>query len=300
MKVFVFVIFMSVASLNAYAAMDEKNELQSLKQYIIEQEMQLSSLEKENIKQEKNIDYLSAKQKMDANRIDSLKSEIAKLTAKDDDFEIGLTGAKKQIDDNAKASDEKIGDRTTAGIIIGSVLFVVALFVYLILYRRINNKTSSIESIKDVQDRLQNAQTLLQEESLKLDSKLIELIEKQLSVSIAAKADEKTTDHSLVVKLADEIARIETNLSKMDKSVKGYRQLVQAKDRMINNVRANGYEIISLLGQEYNDGMQFEARFVPDDSLPEGKRIITGMIKMQVNYNGKLIQPAQIVVSQNI
>ena len=69
---------------------------------------------------------------------------------------------------------------------------------------------------------------------------------------------------------------------------------------MINNVRANGYEIISLLGQEYNDGMQFQARFVPDESLPEGKRIITGMIKMQVNYNGKMIQPAQIVVSQNI
>ena len=63
--------------------------------------------------------------------------------------------------------------------------------------------------------------------------------------------------------LADEIARIETNLSKMDKSVRGYKQLVQAKDRMINNVRANGYEIISLLGQEYNDGMQFQTRFVP-------------------------------------
>ena len=67
---------------------------------------------------------------------------------------------------------------------------------------------------------------------------------------------------------------------------------------MINNVRANGYEIISLLGQEYNDGMQFQTRFVPDESLPEGKRIITGMIKMQVNYNGKMIQPAEIVKSK--
>ena len=54
------------------------------------------------------------------------------------------------------------------------------------------------------------------------------------------------------------------------------------------------------MGQDYNDGMQFEARFVPDETLEEGKRIITGMIKMQVNYNGKMIQPAQIVVSQNI
>ena len=123
----------------------------------------------------------------------------------------------------------------------------------------------------------------------------------QLDASVSS--TNKTTgepDHSLVVKLADEIARIETNLSKMDKSVRGYKQLVQAKDRMINKVRANGYEIISLLGQEYNDGMQFQTRFVPDESLPEGKRVITGMIKMQVNYNGKMIQPAEIVVSQNI
>ena len=139
----------------------------------------------------------------------------------------------------------------------------------------------------------------MQEESIKLDNQLLAIVQKQLDASSASKITGEP-DHSLVVKLADEIARIETNLSKMDKSVRGYKQLVQAKDRMINNVRANGYEIISLLGQEYNDGMQFQTRFVPDESLPEGKRIITGMIKMQVNYNGKMIQPAEIVVSQNI
>ena len=141
----------------------------------------------------------------------------------------------------------------------------------------------------------------MQEESIKLDNQMLAIVQKQLDAYVpSANKTKGEPDHSLVVKLADEIARIETNLSKMDKSVRGYKQLVQAKDRMINNVRANGYEIISLLGQEYNDGMQFQTRFVPDESLPEGKRIITGMIKMQVNYNGKMIQPAEIVVSQNI
>ncbi len=86
----------------------------------------------------------------------------------------------------------------------------------------------------------------------------------------------------------------------MDSSVRGYKQLVQAKDRMLNEVREHGYEVISLIGQDYNDGMPFQTRFVPDDTLPEGKRIITGMSKMQVNYNGRMIQAAQIVVSQNI
>ena len=169
------------------------------------------------------------------------------------------------------------------------------------LGKRINSGTATIADVRKAQEALQAAQTKMQEESVKLDNQLLAIVQKQLDASVSLA--NKTTgepDHSLVVKLADEIARIETNLSKMDKSVRGYKQLVQAKDRMINNVRANGYEIISLLGQEYNDGMQFQTRFVPDESLPEGKRIITGMIKMQVNYNGKMIQPAEIVVSQNI
>lgn len=183
------------------------------------------------------------------------------------------------------------------------MIVVLAIIVGVVcwLTKRIKTGTSTVDDVRKAQEALQAAQTKMQEESVKLDNQLLAIVQKQLDAS-ASSASKITgePDHSLVVKLADEIARIETNLSKMDKSVRGYKQLVQAKDRMINNVRANGYEIISLLGQEYNDGMQFKTRFVPDESLSEGKRIITGMIKMQVNYNGKMIQPAEIVVSQNI
>lgn len=185
------------------------------------------------------------------------------------------------------------------GVFVVIVVLAIIVGVACWLTKRIKSGTSTIGDVRRAQEALQAAQTKMQEESIKLDNQLLAIVQKQLDASSASKITGEP-DHSLVVKLADEIARIETNLSKMDKSVRGYKQLVQAKDRMINNVRANGYEIISLLGQEYNDGMQFQTRFVPDESLPEGKRIITGMIKMQVNYNGKMIQPAEIVVSQNI
>lgn len=186
------------------------------------------------------------------------------------------------------------------GIITIAILFILLTISYYLI-KRIKTGTSSIDEVRKAQEALLSAQTKMQEESIKLDNQLLAIVQRQIdAISHTVNNTHSEPDHSLVVKLADEIARIETNLSKMDKSVKGYKQLVQAKDRMINNVRANGYEIISLLGQEYNDGMQFPTRFVPDESLPEGKRIITGMIKMQVNYNGKMIQPAEIVVSQNI
>ena len=202
-------------------------------------------------------------------------------------------------DNNVRINQDQLQSRTLYGVIVVIVVFVIIVGVVWWLKKRIKSGTSTIGDVRRAQEALQAVQTKMQEESVKLDNQL--LVQKQLNASVPSA--NKTTgepDHSLVVKLANEIARIETNLSKMDKSVRGYKQLVQAKDRMINNVRANGYEIISLLGQDYNDGMQFPARFVPDESLPEGKRIITGMIKMQVNYNGKMIQPAEIVVSQNI
>ena len=103
-----------------------------------------------------------------------------------------------------------------------------------------------------------------------------------------------------MLKISDEIARMETNLNKMDKSVKGYKQLVKAIERIKKSAEDNGYEIINLIGHEYNDGMQCEAQFVNDEEIPEGKSIITGMLRMQVNYQGQMIQSPKIIVSQNI
>lgn len=295
---------MSVSSPNVFAANGNNDELLELKRSMTEHDRQISSLKKENAEQEKAIDYLSAKQKIDANCIDSLKLEIVKLTAKNDSLEESLTVAKKQIDDNAKVSDAKISDRTTAGIIVGGVLLVVALLVYLILYRRINNKTSSIESIKDVQDKLQKAQTALQEESLKLDGKMVELLDKQLDVSkqqvSKSLTEEQKPDHSLALKVADEIVRIKTNLMRMDANVKGHKQLSKAVERIEANFLANGYEIVDMLGKPYYEGMKVAASFVEDETLPKGTQKITRVIKPQINYNNVMIQAAQIEVSQNV
>lgn len=241
--------------------------------------------------------------KNDAQRlaIDSLQDKCKSLEEAQSTDRENINGKIDATDNNVRTNQDQLQSRTLYGVIVVIVVLAIIVGVACWLTKRIKSGTSTIGDVRRAQEALQAAQTKMQEESIKLDNQLLAIVQKQLDASVPS-ANKATgePDHSLVVKLADEIARIETNLSKMDKSVRGYKQLVQAKDRMINNVRANGYEIISLLGQEYNDGMQFQTRFVPDESLPEGKRIITGMIKMQVNYNGKMIQPAEIVVSQNI
>ena len=96
-------------------------------------------------------------------------------------------------------------------------------------------------------------------------------------------------DHSLVLKVADELIRIEANLSKMDPSVKGFKQISKAVERIRTNFEAYGYEIVDMLGKPYDDGMKVVANFVTDESLTPGAQIITSISKPQINYNGIMI-----------
>lgn len=278
-----------------------KTEVNSLKNRQKHLESEVGTLSSKTSDAEKKISDLSSQDKKLQSVVDSLQGVSNALAAAQRANKKELFESIGKTNELALSTESVLSSRTlwgSCGLVMLLLAIIATIFAFL---KKIKLGTTSIDDVRRAQEALQAAQTKMQEESVKLDNQLLAIVQKQLDASVTSA--NKTTgepDHSLVVKLADEIARIETNLSKMDKSVRGYKQLVQAKDRMINNVRANGYEIISLLGQEYNDGMQFQTRFVPDESLPEGKRIITGMIKMQVNYNGKMIQPAEIVVSQNI
>lgn len=278
-----------------------KMEVKNLKTQQERLYKELNALSLKNVKTEVQMSEIQSLNKKLISSIDSLRNEHSIVVANQKADKSELVDRIGKTNAMVEATKNVLSSRTLWGLCGLLILFAAIIVTTIAFVKKLKAGTTSIDDVRKAQDALQTAQSKMQEESIKLDNQLLAIVQKQLdaSVSLASKAAGEP-DHSLVVKLADEIARIETNLSKMDKSVRGYKQLVQAKDRMINNVRANGYEIISLLGKEYNDGMQFQTRFVPDESLPEGKRIITGMIKMQVNYNGKMIQPAEIVVSQNI
>lgn len=89
-------------------------------------------------------------------------------------------------------------------------------------------------------------------------------------------------------------------MSRMDSSIRGYKQLSKAVGRIKDNFNAHGYEIVDMLGKPYCEGMKVIAEFVLNEDLEEGQQIITGITKPQVNYNGIMIQAARITVSQNI
>ena len=231
--------------------------------------------------------------------IDSLRNTCKQLTETQSADRKNLNGMIDKTNSNVQANQETLQSRTLLVCLIAILLLVVIVVVTSRLAKRIKSGNTSIDEVRKAQDALQVAQGKMQEESIKLDDKLLELLDRQIANAPKNTGNDKL-DHSLALKVADEIVRIELNMSRMDSSIKGYKQLAKAVERIKDNFKANGYEIVDMLGKPYNEGMKVTANFVTDEGLEEGKQIITGITKPQINYNGQMIQAAQITVSQNI
>jgi len=235
--------------------------------------------------------------------IDSLKQLInmsnQKLVLVNDNLDSKI----KQTDETVFSNNSKISEldnsldknqlywiiATLGTLLLGGLLFWL-------LGKRI--KTSKT----DVETQIKNTKTALEEESVKLDNKLVEVLETQLKLKHEESKSQpsisnKKADHSLALKAADEIIRIQKNLSRMDESTKGLKQLNSSVQRIQDNFAANGYELVEMIGKEYNEGMKVTANFVPSENIETGNEIITRIIKPQVNYKGTMIQSAQIEVS---
>jgi predicted nucleic acid-binding Zn-ribbon protein len=290
------ILLLALIAMNTYGYTSDSLKIVTLQREVSILKSTVSRLQQEDGRlrnlyqlQTKELDSLRANQQQQTENVKSLAEQVG----------ADISDANQKIDSNVSTLSESINSRTWLGAL--GILIAIGLLActYYILRKKISSGTSTIDKIRTAQEGLESAQKAMQEESVKLDSKLVELLDKKMEATPASVSNEQT-DHTLALKVADEIVRIETNLSRMDTSVKGYKQLAKAVERIRANFLANGYEIVEMLGKPYNEGMKVVANFVSDETLAEGEQKITGIIKPQINYKGKMIQSAQITVSQNL
>jgi flagellar motor protein MotB len=233
--------------------------------------------------------------------IDSLNALIGvsnkKLKYINDKLDSKIQEANLKTDSQFAQLDNSVEKNKLYWIIATLITLLLGGLIYFFLKNLINSNKS------DVETQIKNTNKSLEEESVKLDSKLVEVLESQMKLQ---EANGKTAqlpnsngkeDHSLALKVADEIIRIQKNLSRMDDSIKGLKQLNSSVHRIQDNFAANGYELVEMLGKDYNEGMKVTANFTPSENLEPGKHIISRIIKPQVNFKGEMIQAAQIEVS---
>lgn len=276
-----------------------KIEVKGLKKQQERLYKELNALSLKNAKTEVQMSELQTVNKKLISGIDSLRNEHSIVVANQKADKSELVDRIGKTNEMVEATENVLSSRTLWGLCGLFILFAAIIVTTIAFVKKLKAGTTSIDDVRKAQDALQTAQSKMQEESIKLDDKLLELFDKQMSNSQKVVSNDKP-DHSLALKVADEVARIELNMSRMDSSIRGYKQLAKAVSRIKDNFNANGYEIVDMLGKPYNEGMKVIAEFVLDEDLEEGQQIITGITKPQVNYNGQMIQAARITVSQNI
>lgn len=105
----------------------------------------------------------------------------------------------------------------------------------------------------------------------------------------------------IILKVADEIVRMENNLNFMDEDIKGKKQLEKSIERIRDTFKVSGIEIKEMLGLDYNEGMTVTVQnTIEDKKLTKGEQKITRIIKPQVNLFGKTIQTAEIEITTGI
>lgn len=274
------------------------------------QKQQIETLEQENHALKSDVQRLTRQLNGLQTQINNLSAEVGQ---KIESQQMALDGISSEVNANAESianTSATLGERinqadgktdvvadslrgkTTGGIVVVLALLILSVLLYLLLRKRISKGILAIEEINHAQKRLQ-------EESVKLDSRMVELLDGQLKMQDAKTEKASVPDHSLVIAVANEVARIEQNLNNMDASVRGVSNLKNRAAAIIASLNSKGYEIPKLLGEPFHDGYNMDAEMELDESLPVGTQIIKRVIKPQINYEGKMIQAAKVVVAFN-
>ncbi len=231
--------------------------------------------------------------------------------------ELGMKISTTETNANLKISEigNSLSTKTLYGVIGVLIAILISVLLYWLLSKKqqtdksdfegkLEDKTSSLKT--DVISEIDKTKKELQQENIRLDLKLMEVLDNQLKANkpieiIANSNDVQKIDHSLPLKVADEITRINAYANTLDPSSQDAKALKSSVKRLFNTFKASQYEIIDLLGQKYDDGLKvIVVNAIEDSNLKQGEEIISRIIKPLVKYNGEQIQAAQVDISIGI
>lgn len=189
--------------------------------------------------------------------------------------------------------NKTISSRTIYWII---AIFIILLIVFLVFFffkSKMAEQRDSLSSVKNTQEKLEN-------EAILLDTKLIQLLEQKLEIAQLQPQETPEVDHSLPLKLAEEIHRMRKRLKIMEES-QGTKVLKKRIESLEDKINDMGYEIVNLEGQAYDERMTLNVlNIVESKEFNQNEKNISRVIKPQVKFNDEIIQPGDIEVTQGI
>ena len=215
---------------------------------------------------------------------------------------IQLTDSIELLDKSTTVRSEQLNQSMsyrTISVMVGLLILLALMgFSYWLLKKRQaeNSKDLStqvqqaLESVRQSEEKMVQSDTQLADRLLDVVAQL-----KQSEQGIRAGSQQHEPDHSLPLKLADEIHRMRKRLAALPEETKGLKPLSKSLERLEEELQEQGYEIIDYTGIKYTENMSIKAQFVHD--LEEGQSIINKVVTPQVNFKGILIRMADVEVS---
>jgi len=228
---------------------------------------------------------------------ETLKASQVEFTGRVESVKSGVSETKAQLDTLGQGLGDKVKQ---LGYWLGLValLGVLGIALGMIVRKKLASSSDQLE------DNLSRMRTQMEEENVKLDSKLVELLQSQMKLvqevppvsATPAPPTEVEVDHTLPLRVGAEIIRLRQRFKALPEGTKGLKPLFKSLERLEDEFNQKGYELVDMLGQPFDDGLNVKARFIPSDDVEPGKDIISKIIKPQINFNGIAVQYAEIEV----
>ncbi|MDR1792488.1 MAG: hypothetical protein LBR36_03460 [Bacteroidales bacterium] len=233
-------------------------------------------------------------------KMDSLQQQVAVqnriIATLADSLNIKITQNEQNTKQKIAIVETRYAMSLRGGIIGGIVLLLLAVTLFAWLYRK--QRANRADIILQLEKQRKNVDEQLVQQFSQHTEILQSLSAHHSQYSISNSQLE--IDHSLALKLADEITLMERNIALMDASTKGLKQLNRSISTLKDNLIANDYQMPELLGKPYTEGLNATIiNSIENENLAKNTTIITKIIKPQVNYHNKMIQAAEIEVSVN-
>jgi DNA repair exonuclease SbcCD ATPase subunit len=285
-----------IALFSSVSVAQTKNDtIQQLQRQIVNLENRNSRLSTQVRTANSNIKKLESRLSSTVDSVDVLKKELAltnnNLKAVANKLELQIQQLSNKSNSDFSALSKRVSNNNIYWIL---AIIAIALFPA-ILFGWLRSRLARVKA--ELTDQIKNTSEAIREDILKLDNQVFWALDIQKNLRKTEQNDSDDIDHSLALKVADEIIRIQRNINSMDPEIKGLKQLDFAVDRIQDTFKENGYEMVELLNKPYDQGMKVSAKFKSDNTLKQGEQIITRIIKPQVNYNNVIIQEAQVEVS---
>ncbi|MDR3504360.1 MAG: hypothetical protein P4L79_17470 [Legionella sp.] len=266
------------------------SEISILKRKVITLELSNTYLQQTNSILKKQIDSVTLQLSVVQSNIQQIADSLH-ITVNN------VSSANKQTQGQIQEINQTITNRTLYWIIGILALALLSVIVFYILGNKLSSNAKNFDSV------IAKTNESFQNEAIKLDSKLVEILQTQLSI-LNAEGNIKRTpisevNHKLPLKVGEEIHRMRKRIESMPQDVKGLNALINSLQRLEEEFNDSGYEIENLMGKKYVDGMKVEARFVDNQNIPKGEEIIIDVLRPQIIYKGSVIQVAKVEVGKS-